>query len=110
MAIEYRMTDREVKLLESIADRVAPKFAQLFAQFLRECVEAGVKPTVAGSALSLFVLTNTTRLLTMTSGIPLDELDMETMRDIAARVQEHLTVEVSAYIDNENDKFDPTMN
>lgn len=110
MTIEHDLSDKQRKVLQSIAAKATDDFAKSVAIFMRECLRHGMEPRIGGAAFSSFAITNAAKVLAICSGIPPEELDKDAIRDIAEESHFHLVENVSAYIEKGNDKFRAEMN
>jgi len=101
---EHIIENKEREILNKLVKDAAPKFAELTGAFLSDAMKSGLTARIAGAALSLYGTTTLIKILTMCSGMPPEELDIEELDRIADEVHQQMAKLVSAYIIGENDK------
>lgn len=101
---EHKMSDTEFERLNFIMDVTAPLLVDTIERFMNGCAAAGIQKKVAGAAFSAFLMTNIAKTLAMASGMRLDEIDIERLRDISQDVCQSLSMQVGQYIMEENEK------
>ena len=98
----FELTDSDSEFLQKISAGATPAFIRSMSIFLTACQSKGYENKVAAAAFAFFALSSLAKLLALSSKVPADEIDSETMGDIAQKTQATLAMLVSEYIDNGN--------
>lgn len=103
MATERSLTDVEADLLVQIDRRMSPVIKRTIGLYLMELQSAGFDPKVATSALSLSLIANAAKALSMGCGVPVEKLLYEgVLEPIASKTLGVMAHEVDAMIKKMN--------